>query len=1454
MKKYISVFIYFFFTHLLFADNTIVDHYSFDNGLPHNNVNCVMKSSDGFLWIGTWYGLCSFDGKEIKTYNNPTNFQIDSPPRRIQDIIEDDLGNLWIKTIDHKLYIFDKRQEQFHFVSSWLPREFSINAQIIKVTKTDNGDFLLLTKDKDLLLAFPCERGMVEIKLLYKSDVKVGDSKLKKNIINETSDYIIWVGMDFSTISFEKDESLRDKGDDYFLKRLSEISDSPFCCAYIFDSILWLADENGCMFSLNSIDGTIKSYDSFVGIGEIENIIQNNHSGLYVVIKQEGIYEFNLANGEAKELLPLQKNIINSFRDDSGILWFVTNSSDVISYNPVDNSSHVIQFPYYQQINERLIWADGGGFGLFFITVSGEVYQVDRKEMSVKQLNLNQNSKMTTKNKFSDILFDNRGVMWLTSYDDGMFQVSFPEKQFYLFNPLMGFNSVVESRNEENAVKALFKDDNGDVWIGSRSSEVFQFDKNGILKNRFSSKNYNIGNVYHIMKDWEGTYWFSTKGQGLVNAVPDDTLSLNYRFERFQFDSESPNSISHNDVYFTFQDSKGRIWVATFGGGLNLLQREEGRLIFKHKYNSFSNYPDYGRYMEVRTINEDRNGRIWVGTSDGLMTFDGDFLSPQKIDFEIFSGSQFVSNNDIYYLYKDKSEGLWASVFGVGLKQISDYNNIKKTPSFKSYGTRQGLRNDVVLSLIEDDNNNLWLSTESGIAQFNMDSKLFRNFDAYDGLSDYKLGESSALYFDNNEIWFGSKEGIVRFNPADITENQEDYPTYIIDIKVSNKNYDEWSKKSTAVKYLDKIVLKHNQSMFSIEFAALNYFTQNHISYNYILEGYEKEWHLNGQNRIASYTNVPHGKYIFRVKTIDETNPDLFSEKTLEIKILPPWWRSVWAYITYAILLLILMYFLWRHASMVIRMKNDIYVQQELSDLKIKFFTNVSHELRTPLTLIKGPIVELKENEKLSSKGMRYMDLMEKNTNQMLNLVNQILDFRKIENKKMQMHVSKFDLNKLVKSFYDEFYHLSVENEISFDYHLLEEDIYVWADYGKIETVIRNIISNAFKFTNPGGSILITSGVNEKEQICFLQIEDSGVGISKSKLEEIFERFSQSESHQPGTGIGLALSKELMIMHHGAIKVDSNQDKGSVFTVELPLGKEHFQDEKVEFYLSDSINGHEMPDDYDTAEEDSNESEKDVVDPDVPAILIVEDNKSLRDLLRMQLEDEFTVHTAADGEIGLKKVHLFHPDIVITDQMMPNVTGLELLEQIRRDFQISHIPVIVLTAKNDDDSRIRALNLGANAYITKPFSKRHLIVRVNQLLNDRKIFREKLWESGEGDRSENNYGEYLISKDKEFLDDIHEVIEDNIDNLDFNIDQIAVSLNLSRSAFFKKLKSITGLSPVDLVKEIRLNKSIELIKNTDLNISEIAFAVGFRDSGYFGKCFKKKFKMTPREYTNAHRS
>lgn len=1430
----------------------ITQRYTTDDGLSHNQVNCTLKDSDGWVWFGTWYGLCRFDGVKFKEYNNRDEYVTDIPPRKIQMILEDRAKNLWIKTVDHKLYLFNKRQEAFHSVFNELKTNFSVSSQIIKIQKTGDGELLLLTKEKDLLKAVSNREGEIELELLHNSTSTAGPTRLKNNILCETTGYINWIGLDYKLLSFRKGERLLQRPGDFITQKLGREEISRLTCATEDENYLWVGDESGRVWRIDCTTGDVDQYIVSEKGKKITRIVVNGKY-IYAGLAGEGMILYDFWEKKAKALPVTVKGerIVNLFFDSYDKLWIEEQGEILRYYDPLNFREKEFRFQP-SRVQKGFTFQDGRETGFYLLTPAGNVCRFNRGTLTMEALNQSLEAQREGQLPFFDIMLDQDRILWLSSVNAGVYRIIFPRRQFAWFMPAEGKIWTDEALHS-NGVKAMLQTRNGDVWLGTRSGEVFRLDRDKRIKQVFYDGNFRIGNVYHIMEDRNGNLWFSTKGDGLVKAVPDRQSPGKFRFSRYLYDEQNSASISGNDVYCSFQDSRGRVWVGLFGGGLNLVEGDDTHLTFRHKYNCFQDYPMYGLYAEVRNITEDREGRIWVGTTDGLFSFDGNFDAPEDIHFETYRKDMPFSNiadNDIYALFRGKDSCIWVGVFGGGLNRLDGYDSVSGIPSFTSYGLKEGLATDVILSITGDNTDNLWLGTENGLTRFHIPTESFRNFDKYDGWPDTKLEEESILTCESGEIWVGCAAGFLTFRPENLTTYNPVYKTYIVDFKVSNQDIRSFKDRPIirqSIKDTKSLTLDYYQSMFTIEFAALNYYNQNRINYRYLLEGYEKEWHLSGKNRIASYINVPPGNYVFKVLALDEAAYGPPSERTLKITILPPWWRTDWAYASYALLAVLLAIVIMRFVLFMVRIRNDIYINQKLAELKIKFFTNISHELRTPLTLIQGPIQELKEKEPLSDKGYRYLQLMEKSTDHMLQLVNQILDFRKIENGKMRLHISQIDLKEVVVSLYQEFRIMAEEKEVGYNLQIEEENLPLWADKEKLETAVRNILSNAFKFTPTGGSIFLSAGYTLDKKHYFVRIEDTGVGIPQNKLSEIFERFVQGDHTQnqgyQGTGIGLALAKEIVNLHHGQISVESKLQKGSVFTIDLLPGKAHFKEEEVDFYVGDLVPG------ADTGTEMEEEESGEYKDTSLPVMLVVEDNKDLCNLIKMQLDDKFRVHIAANGVEGLKKVHLYHPDIVVTDQMMPEMDGLEMLQQIRKDFQISHIPVIILTAKNDDEAKTKAISMGANAYITKPFSKDYLLARIEQLLGERKLFREKVWKSNDEETDAGtDYEQYLVKKDRELLDKIHQVIEANLDNSDFNIDTIASTIGLSRSAFFKKLKSLTGLAPVDLVKEVRLNKSVELIRNTDMTITEIAFAVGFKDSGYYGKCFRKKYRQTPREF------
>jgi signal transduction histidine kinase/DNA-binding response OmpR family regulator len=638
------------------------------------------------------------------------------------------------------------------------------------------------------------------------------------------------------------------------------------------------------------------------------------------------------------------------------------------------------------------------------------------------------------------------------------------------------------------------------------------------------------------------------------------------------------------------------------------------------------------------------------------------------------------------------------------------------------------------------------------------------------------------------------------------------------------------------------------------------------VKYAYILEGFDKEWNYVGKQRTATYTNLPKGKYVFRVKSTNGAGIWVENEHSLNITVKPSFWETTYAFILYILVFIAVLlggaYILF----LIYRLKHEVSVEQQVTDMKLRFFTNISHELRTPLTLIEGPLEFILKRSDLSKEVREQLQVVERNTHRMLRLVNQILDFRKIQNHKMKLCVEQIDIVSFVHKIMENFESVAESNKIDFMFESEQPVLKLWVDADKVEKIVFNLLSNAFKYTQPGKTITVF--VHENEDSVTVGVQDQGIGIPENKKNSLFVRFEtlldKNLFNPNSSGIGLSLVKELVEMHHATIRVESKEGEGSCFMVDFLKGKEHYG-EDVEFVLSDNvevmdaISKQDVPDDAVTvpdvvasdASQDKTAAEK--------TMLLVEDNLELRFFLRSIFSPRFRIIEAANGVEGLEKAVKYIPDIIISDIMMPEKDGITLVRELREELTTSHIPVVLLTAKTDMDTKLQSLQQGADSYITKPFSATYLEARVDNLLARRQKLRqfycERLMNVNPPEvENEEEEIDMMSQQDRRFLERLTEFMERNIDNGDLVVDDLVHEMAVSRSVFFKKLKSLTGLAPIEFIKEMRVKRAAQLIETGEFNMTQIAYMVGINDPRYFSKCFKQRFGMTPTEYKDRQKS
>ena len=714
----------------------------------------------------------------------------------------------------------------------------------------------------------------------------------------------------------------------------------------------------------------------------------------------------------------------------------------------------------------------------------------------------------------------------------------------------------------------------------------------------------------------------------------------------------------------------------------------------------------------------------------------------------------------------------------------------------------------------------------------------------------------------------GTNQGILEINTEQMKKSSYVPPIVFTGLKIQG------SQLHVALDDIQELELEPSERNVTFQFAAIDYVNPDAIEYAYRLQGLEEEWNEAGKNRSATYINLPAGEYQLQIRSSNSDGVWTDNIRTLPIHVLPTFWETYWAWIFYIVMFILFTTIIVYILFYIYRLRHQVDLEQHLSNIKLRFFTDISHELRTPLTLISSPVSEILEHEVISSRVREHLNLVHKNTERMLRLVNQLLDFRKIQNKKMKVLIEKTELVSLLQKIMENFHLIAQEKKIDFQLHTDTDPIYAWVDRDKFEKIFFNLLSNAFKYT-PNGKKVTINLITDSTQVT-ISVSDEGIGIAPEKQQSLFYRFetlAQYNILQPSSGIGLSLVRELIELHHGNIQVKSEPGSGSEFIVTFPKEEKVFKDdEQAEFILSDSDHisstmqvaavaaaKEEEEDPGTTISSETtymeNENKTDEND-DRTSILIVEDNNELRHFLWNILSETYTVFEATNGEEGLKYAQQHIPDLIISDVMMPVMDGLDMVKTIKADHDTCHIPIIILSAKSSLDDRIAGLEQGIDDYITKPFSSTYLKTRILSLLRQRKqlqdLYLSKLAEHTQEEN--NNINEWEPSQpqvtpyDEQFMQQVMSFMEEQMDNTDITIDDFANKLMLSRTVFYRKLKSIVGLTPVDFVCEMRIKRAAQLIERSEYSFSQIAYMTGFSDPKYFSRRFKKIMGVTPTEY------
>ena len=1052
-------------------------------------------------------------------------------------------------------------------------------------------------------------------------------------------------------------------------------------------------------------------------------------------------------------------------------------------------------------------------------------YDLATDELQHFESNINGFSHITS-NFLQYIMEDRAGGIWVSSEYTGISRLSvlnegaervFPEDE------------TLSDRS--NTVRMINRMPDDKIWLGTRRGGLYIYDPH--LKTIESSR-YFDSNIYAVEEGADGSIWLGSRGNG---------LSIDGKW--YTYHSNDPLSIGNNNIFTLYRDRKNRMWIGTFGGGLNLAVKEKDKYVFKRFLNNF-----YSQ-RQIRVIQEDNNGWIWVGTSAGVYIFNPDSLMNDPDNYITYNyNNGKLRSNEIKCIHQDSKGRIWVGTSGKGFSMCmpeGDYRNL----TFEHYDGSDGLLNSMVQSIVEDREGKLWVATEYGISRFDPDTHAFENF----FFSAYALGnvysENSGCVSKDGKLMFGSNYGLVVITPGKIVNNSTVTPmaafTNLRINGIAMRPGDVDSPLDRSLIYTDEIELKYFQNSFVIDFSTFDYSGTNSTKYTYRLDNYDKEWSIPSSLNFAAYKNLAPGTYKLRVKACNGVGVWGDKETVLKIIVVPPFWKTTWAFFIYAILIGVALYITFRLMRDFNTLRNRIQVEKQLTEYKLVFFTNISHEFRTPLTLIQGALEKMQRGGKIPKEMAYSLKVMDKSTQRMLRLINQLLEFRKMQNNKLALSLEETDVMAFLYEIFLSFNDAAESKNMDFKFLPSVASYKMFIDKGYLDKVTYNLLSNAFKYTPSGGKVTFSVTVDEAKKQLVISVADSGVGIPKEKRNELFKRFMQSSFSGSSVGVGLHLTHELVCVHKGTIVYTENEGGGSIFTVSLPTDISVYEEKDFLIPHNVLLEEEEVHHAAVLAEEISAQ-EGGVELPSAPLnkrkVLIIEDDNDVREFLKEEVGQYFEVVAEADGPSGLERARTYDADLIICDVLMPGMTGFEVTRKLKNDFDTSHIPIILLTAMSSAESHLEGVESGADAYITKPFSPKLLLARAFKLIEQREKLREKF----SNDPNMVRPAICTSDKDKEFADRLQMVMDQQIGNAQFTIDEFASMMGLGRTVFYRKVRGVTGYSPNEYIRIIRMKKAAELLLENRYTVAEVSYKVGINDPFYFSKCFKQQFGVAPSVY------
>lgn len=1060
--------------------------------------------------------------------------------------------------------------------------------------------------------------------------------------------------------------------------------------------------------------------------------------------------------------------------------------------------------------NDGLIYAGTDGDGICI---------VNRKEGTTQCLKTEGNSGIQN-NVIHRLAIDSRDILWVGGINSG---VSILDKYSAAHKHILVDKLDAEKIGNKINVLDLLQLEGFEVLAATDGDGLFRINTKTGRYVRLSIPNAEI--VKTLYRDNRGNIWGGTYQKGLLQLSPD--LKLMKHFPKLQ---NPGGTVSDDNVWSILEDNEGNMWFGTLNGGLFLFDTEKETF-----YSCMQDLPQFLlRESFISSLIIDKENSVWVGTKNGAYKYDDSENRFRRYPQEFIDGAT-LSNNFVRDIFQDKSGRMWIGTEN-GLTLVEN-------DTVQYFSQSSGLSGNRIQSIKQDINDNIWIATTYGLNLLQKNNT-FRTFLEKDGLSSNIFNSNSGIAFSDGSVAFNTLNGLTCFSLKELYKDEKEPQIVFSDLWINGKAVKQNESRGKHISITDQLTLKYGERSFALGFSALSYLHSEKNLYSYKLVGFDDEWIQAGNEQRATYTNLEPGDYVFRVKAAN--GDGVWNEEgiSLDILVLPPWWNTMLAKFIYLVLLVGVILFFRNYVVQGERFKNEIEKKEleaqrveEVAHFKNQFFTNISHELRTPLSLIIAPVSSLLTREKDLSSAQRlgYYKTIKKNSERLLNLVNQLLDFRKLETGNWKPKIAKIRLKEFLLELVDKFESSDETGHIQFQLDCKDENIELFADWQMLENIFYNLVSNSIKHAKRE-EISIHVGCKATDKDILLWVEDNGIGISPEEQERIFDRFYQSKDHGIGSGIGLAFVKELVELHNANISLKSEPEKGARVELLFKKGADHYpkehlvEDTKMEIITEPEI----------TIEKEQKTSGQ----KHLPKLVIVEDSTELSSYLKNEFAREFRIKTAANGKEGLKVVEQFNPDIIISDVMMPEMDGIEFCKRIKNKLTFSHIPVILLTAKSNQESQLEGYESGADAYVLKPFNIDILRKQVSSLLEIREQLKNRFALAPMASPKKMDISEL----DKRLLTKLNKYIDENIQNSELSIEGISKEIGISRSYFHKKLKALTGSSASEYVRNYRLKRAAKLLQENQYSIEEISYEVGFSSPSYFSRSFTKLYGVSPKNY------